>query len=703
MQATPGFKAERHSLADIEGMIAVLEDAWDPQERKQIRRLTEEETQYIANERLVCTHDFLYYLNYVKINDYTKTLTRFVPNIAQRVILDAWAEMERARWAIMMLFVKARQEGVSLITEIAVAHRVQFWTDVDAVVASSTPGKTEKLARMIRTNWDHQPWWLMPRTTKTFNLMPAEFGELNSSLDCSQSGNQFSGVARGSTPSVAHMSELSEWDDPAKDIDASLLNAIHETPSVFLILESTANGQEDWWHRKYRSSKTGWLNGTARLCPMFLPWFIARDIYPDEGWLRKHPIPMDWEPDESIVLHAHRAAAYVHNNPRLKKILGPHWVLPREQMWWYAVERENARKEGTLNKFYSEIPADDHEAFQVTKHSVFPLEIVASYREHTTDPLGTYKLIGIGEQREDVHVDLRPTALEVDTSKPRIPIRCQWGVHDLRYELVPVLFQGYDLKTDEMILIWELPREGYEYIFGVDTGDGLGLDSSVCEGLRKGTVTENDRQILEVASPYINALAFWPWAYALASFYTTSVNGEKKQPRVVIDCQKSGLGLQEKMRNLGWWHFHRQRIQTQKRINATGISSKDGFYANEQTRTWMLNLGQTYLNNLWLDINSPLFVGEMGSFTKDINKTSARAAFGGHDDRLSALFMPLFSAYGAEVHLPRLSLAEQRAQAKSDPDPEYDVGWQGRDVTTEGASEDQLELLNRIYSSGRRK
>ncbi len=701
MRETPGFLAERHSLADIESMIALLDDAWDPVERKQLRRLTEDEQTYVLNERFVCTHDFWYYLNYVWINDFTKKLTRFVPNVAQKAILDIWSEMERKRFAIMMLALKARQLGASTLTEIAVAHRVQFWPDVDAVVASSTPGKTERLSKMIRTCWEHMPWWLMPRTTKMFNLMPAEFGELNSALDCSQSGNQFSGVSRGSTPNVFHGSEMVEWDDPAKDIDASLLNAIHETPFVFVFLESTANGLDDWWHKKYKFSKVGWSRGTSRLCPIFLPWYVGRDIYPDEGWLRKHPVPMKWQADEHIALHAARAASYVQNNPRLKKILGPHWVMPIEQQWWYAVERENAREAGQLNRFYSEVPADDHEAFQATKHSVFPLEIVSAYRERTKDPIGTYKLIGIGEQREDIHIDQRPTALEIDTSKPRIPIRCQWGPHESRYELVPVQFQGYDLATDGVILIWEFPKDGFDYVFGVDTGDGLGLDSSVVEGIRKGTVTENDRQILEVASPYINALAFWPWAYALASFYAPTINGEKKQPKVVIDCMKAGLGLQEKMRGIGWWHFHRQIIQTQKRIAANGIRSKDGFYANEQTRSWCLDLLQTYLNNQWIDINSPLFVGEMGSFTKDEHKLSARAAFGGHDDRLSSTGMALFSEYGAEVRLPRLSLAEQRAQAKTEADPEYDPGWQGRDLTKEGASVQTLEMLRRQYGSRR--
>ena len=47
--------------------------------------------------------------------------------------VNASAEMDQKDWAIMMIQVKARQLGVSTLTELAVAHRVQFWADVKSV------------------------------------------------------------------------------------------------------------------------------------------------------------------------------------------------------------------------------------------------------------------------------------------------------------------------------------------------------------------------------------------------------------------------------------------------------------------------------------------------------------------------------------------------------------------------------------------
>ena len=594
--STPSFDPRPYSPADVEGMTALLASAWDPESRQQTRELTFEEITFIEHERLYCTHDFRYWAsNYVYIVSFEKILAKFQPNMAQRIVLDIWAEMDRKRWAILMIQLKARQLGVSTLTELAVAHRVQFWPDVDAVVASSTPTKTDKLSKMIRTVWEHTPWWLMPRVTKVSNLMPAEFGGHNSALDCTQSGNQFSGVSRGSTPNVAHFSELCEWTNPIEDIDSSFLNAVHETPFVFAILESTALGRDNWWHAKWRLSKEGWPRGRARLCPIFLPWYVGRDIYPDNGWLAKHPVPYEWQPDERLVAYSKRAEAYVQSHPRLKAFMGEHWVLPIEQQWWYEVTRDEYKKGNELNRFLQECPADDFEAFQSSNLSVFPIEVTSRCREAVKEPIGTYKLVGVGAQLDDIPVEQLPSSVEIDYAKPAIPIACQWGVHDLRYELIPVKYEGYTAGTDGVIFIWEMPEEGEEYGLGVDTGDGIGRDASIVEVLRKGTMTRHDAQVCEMCSPYINSLQFWPWAYALGSFYATRhkqgaggfSSDDKIQPRASIDCLRAGEAVQHEMRKHGWWNFHPWMRYDTKQLRMSS-SNKIGFFSNQWARTWML-------------------------------------------------------------------------------------------------------------------
>jgi len=704
----PTFFGEYHSVADVRLIVERLDEAWDPDTKDQTRDLTHEEVYFIENERTLCRYDFLYWASrYAWINDWQKKLTLFAPNVAQRVILDIWAEMEAKRWSIMMIQLKARQLGVSTLTELAVAHRVQFWPDVDAVVASSTPGKTEKMAKMIRTCWEHQPWWLMPKATAYFNLMPREFGgKHNSALDVSQSGNQFAGVSRGSTPSVFHGSELAEWTNPEEDVDASLLNAVHETPHVFFILESTALGRENWWHRKWQLSKEGWDRGRAKLCPIFLPWYVGRDIYPDETWLLKHPIPPDWSPDDHMVHYAVRAEHYVKAHPRIRQFLGEHWVMPKEQLWWYEVTREEYTRANELNRFLAEVCCDDFEAFQSTNYSAFRTEVILNLREKQREPEGVYKLVGIGEAREDIPPEYRPSFVEIDTSKPKIPIHAQWGQHDYRYELVPIRFEGYDGSSDGKIFIWDHPQDDFEYGCGVDTGDGIGLDGSIVEVLQKGDMQHNDKQMAEMASPYINAFSFWPWVYALGTYYSKNINGERRQARAVIDVQRNGESVQHELRKRGWANFHQWMRLDSKRLRLSE-SRKLGFVANAWSRPMMLDMLLSYINNQWCDIQSPMFVAEMESLERDDERQSMKAVFGGHDDRIMALGMILFSFHVLEARGPKMAIAEQRASLLASEDPVWDAGIQGRDMgtgmTVPTSMEESLRMMTDAYSRlGRR-
>ena len=121
------------------------------------------------------------------------------------------------------------------------------------------------------------------------------------------------------------------------------------------MLESTAAGRHDWWHRKWLYNIANWSTGRSRLRPNFLPWFVGTDIWPPDTWVHAHPIPLDWRPFDSTIAHAERAAEYVRDTPLLTKYLGSGWVMPRRQMWFYEIERAEAVANKSLNKFLGEI------------------------------------------------------------------------------------------------------------------------------------------------------------------------------------------------------------------------------------------------------------------------------------------------------------------------------------------------------------
>lgn len=644
------------------------------------RRLRPDEQRWVRHEKLRSMIDFEYYLGYAFINDYTNKLVRFVLNTAQRMVLKVWSDMEAAELAIMLLQLKARQLGVTTLTELAIAHRVQFYPDVNAVVASADPVKSDKMFGMVTLCWNKMPWFLMPRTTRDSAKL-IEFGQLNSGISL-QHGAQVNGIARGTTPSAIHLSEVASFVDAKTLIEASLLRAVHETPWTLMIMESTAEGMYGYWPEKWRECVEGWPKQQSRFCPMFLPWFIGRDLYPTEAWIRKQPIPVDWTPSPLVVAHAERARLYVKANPMLRDMLGADWLMPREQMWYYEAEYNSARTAKRLNLFLSEMPADELEAFQSMRESAFEPEVVAHYRNVSgaREPWGTF---GFAGKQDDIPLRMQPAVSQIDTSRPRITVRCaRHSALAMDVDLVPLKFDGYS-NGDNKLYIYEPPDREGEFGLGIDTAYGVGRDASAIEGIRKAKFGEGPRQVCEYASKYVSAFNAWPLALALATLYSPN-----KQARAVIECRGTGDVVQLEMRKRGWANFHPWTQYDNRRIRPDQ-GAKIGWFTNHASRQLLMDALISCLNDGWFYVYSPFFVNEMASLSRDESKQSFSADAGANDDRIMSAGMVLISMHILEMRgfqARRMAgdrmpvIASSEVHENPYEDPVYDPGPQGRDT-----------------------
>lgn len=587
------------------------------------RALNAEEKAWIVNEQLLTKHDFHYYLSrYAYIRTFDGRFAHPTPNKAQQVKLRYYAWLQERRVAISTLALKARQLGSSTLAELIVGHRVPFYPLTYAVVGSSDPDKSALMFDMVELCWDSLPWWLMPRKTSFSTGEYHEFGGIKSHVSI-QHGTQKSGIARGTTPNVAHLSELVDFANPADLVDASLIRAMHESPDMFLELESTANGRNDWFHNLWKLSVEEESEGVAKLHPFFLPWFVGSDIYPTETWLRARPIPGDWTPSGLTEAHASRARDYVRNNPFLRETLGDDWRLPKEQQWFYEVERRSHERKGQLSRFLSEMPATPDEAFQSHGNSVFPVEIISDYRNLVTSPIATFQVAG----------DLIPGKLQLnqlDAAKPPIPFEYD---HDTltkphRFRLDPVPFEGYD-RFDPMgkLLVWEFPQDHYEYYCIIDTGEGIGRDRTVIEMFRKGDPGDQDIQVAEWASDKASAYDVWPVVLALCTFFTVN-NGLKVQaPLVVPELAAGGEAIVIELRKLGYARFYVKR-NLAKRGGAATQSTVIGWKTTSTSKPAVVSKFQQAIGQYELAINSPYVVDEMADFTPK------GAIYPAHDDRL---------------------------------------------------------------------
>src|SRR5262249_5689623 len=203
--------------------------------------------------------------NYHFIRDaVTLALVPFRQNHYQQVLTLAQAELEDASKPIVVQLLKARQGGGTTDTTSKIEHRMLFVPNTAAVIASSDPEKSWKLSEMISRSLPKQPWWLVPP-----NLKEYQSGEVF--LDCFarnsyvsiQHGTQGTGISRGDTVNAFHLSELPDYDNPDLIVDASLFGAWHPSPLHFGVLESTAKGRKNWWHKRWLDNKENWPKGLS--------------------------------------------------------------------------------------------------------------------------------------------------------------------------------------------------------------------------------------------------------------------------------------------------------------------------------------------------------------------------------------------------------------------------------------------------------
>lgn len=267
----------RHSVVACRKAVAhlnsLLTDDGEIDKHKRPNGLFPNERDFIRNEIALCRIDFIYWCSryaFVK-NRTSDDLTLFAPYTAQKIVIDIWGQLEELGLAICLIALKARQLGISTLTEMAIAHRVIFKQNVNAIIGSSDPGKSTEMSKMIEVCLANLPWWMLPEQTVSKRGEQIEFGKQNSGISI-QHGSQFTGIGRGTTPSTVHLCVSPQTLVRTTDCRIAPITELERGDKVLI-----ANGQLAEVRNVWKSPRTNELTSDIWLWGDFAPLSCTRD------------------------------------------------------------------------------------------------------------------------------------------------------------------------------------------------------------------------------------------------------------------------------------------------------------------------------------------------------------------------------------------------------------------------------------------
>ncbi|MBR6114663.1 MAG: hypothetical protein IKQ10_05695 [Oscillospiraceae bacterium] len=304
----------------------------------------------------------------LKIRTKSGAVIPFRLNAAQRKLYDVAKRQQQRGRGVRIIILKARQLGFSTLTEGLIFHACATRPNTNALIVTHREDATANLFRMSKLFYDELPEPIKPmlRTSNAQELVfenptrsareKAERPGLRSRLRCATAGGK--GIGRSDTLQCVHLSEYAFWPEGSDGKAATLtgiLQAVPSMPGTMVVIESTANGYEDFKDR-WDAAVAGENDFEA----VFFAWFENPEYVME-------PVPgTEWTPDE-LEMQARCG-------------------LTDAQLQWrrWCIANNCG---GSLDMFRQEYPSNPDEAFLHSGTGVFDNEQVILRRETAPEPV----------------------------------------------------------------------------------------------------------------------------------------------------------------------------------------------------------------------------------------------------------------------------------------------------------------------------
>lgn len=299
---------------------------------------------------------------------------RFMLNRAQRVYLTELEKLRMAGRPINIILLKARQWGGSTLTQIymlwiQIVHRKNW----NSVICGDVESQSNIVSGMLSKVVKNYPVWAtggQKLETKPFEgstkTRQIKYCQCLYSVGSAQKPDNL----RSQNIAMAHLTEVGLWKETKgkkpEDLVQSIFGSINDGPYTVKVLESTAKGVGNYFHRTWLSAEKGKNSFT----PVFIPWFII-DMYTEYIGYKNYFAFIDTMTD------------YEHYLFSLGATL--------EAIAWYRTKKKDMEEEWRM---CSEYPSDPKEAFQSTGRPYFPRKYVENARATCMEPCFFGEFVG---------------------------------------------------------------------------------------------------------------------------------------------------------------------------------------------------------------------------------------------------------------------------------------------------------------------
>ena len=210
-----------------------------------------------------------YIETYLKIRDKAGNIIDLILNAPQMKLYNVIKQQKQEGKPVRIVILKARQLGFSTATEAILFKETATKFNINTGIITHQDEATTNLFNMSKRMYDFLPQEMKP-SLKASNAKELVFDNelgtgLKSKFKCMTAGGK--GVGRSDTYTNLHISEYAFWPGDKKATLVGLMQSVPNLPNTIVIIESTANGYEDFkeiWDKATR--------GENDFYPLFVGW-----------------------------------------------------------------------------------------------------------------------------------------------------------------------------------------------------------------------------------------------------------------------------------------------------------------------------------------------------------------------------------------------------------------------------------------------